>query len=125
MSRQPNAFPANRSSPEKAPKASKRTRAALTAMLSQKADRIGRGQVSQPRSTCASAARVRHADGARVGESIAQDPVLRPDDAAVEEAGQTMSERGFRLMSVVAGEHAGGIVSIRDVAERRLKERTD
>src|SRR6266511_4990579 len=41
MSRQPKAFPANRSRPEKAPKARRRTRESLTATLSQNADRIG------------------------------------------------------------------------------------
>ena len=43
------------------------------------------------------------------------------EDASVEEAGETMIERGFRHIPVVAGERAVGIVSIRDVAEWRLK----
>jgi CBS domain-containing protein len=46
-------------------------------------------------------------------------------DASVEDAGETMIERGFRHIPVVAGERAIGIVSIRDVAEWRLKERSD
>jgi CBS domain-containing protein len=49
------------------------------------------------------------------------DPVTMTEDGSVEEAGQTMIERGFRHIPVVSGERAIGIVSIRDVAEWRLK----
>jgi len=62
-----------------------------------------------------------HSSEARVREWMTPDPVTMTED--VEEAGQTMIERGFRHIPVVAGERAVGIVSIRDVAEWRLKER--
>jgi len=64
-----------------------------------------------------------HSSEARVREWMTPDPVTMTEDASVEEAGQTMVERGFRHIPVVAGERAVGIVSIRDVAEWRLKER--
>src|SRR6266480_1086953 len=51
-----------------------------------------------------------HSSEARVREWMTPDPV-------------TMTERGFRHIPVVAGERAVGIVSIRDVAEWRLKDR--
>src|SRR5438128_10863723 len=66
-----------------------------------------------------------HSSEARVREWMTPDPVTLTEDASVEEAGQTMIERGFRHIPVVAGDRAVGIVSIRDVAEWRLKERTD
>ncbi|TML05310.1 MAG: CBS domain-containing protein [Actinobacteria bacterium] len=64
-----------------------------------------------------------HSSEARVREWMTPDPVTMTEDASVEEAGETMIERGFRHIPVVAGERAVGIVSIRDVAEWRLKER--
>jgi CBS domain-containing protein len=70
------------------------------------------------------AGRVHPSEG-RVREWMTPDPLTMSEDAAVEEAGQAMIERGFRHIPVVAGERAVGIVSIRDVAEWRLKERTD
>jgi CBS domain-containing protein len=51
------------------------------------------------------------------------DPVTMTEDMSVEQAGETMIERGFRHIPVVADDRAVGIVSIRDVAEWRLKER--
>jgi CBS domain-containing protein len=48
--------------------------------------------------------------------------VTMTEDMSVEEAGETMIKRGFRHIPVVSGERAVGIVSIRDVAEWRLKE---
>jgi CBS domain-containing protein len=62
-----------------------------------------------------------HSSEARVREWMTPDPVTMTEDASVEEAGETMIERGFRHIPVVAGERAVGIVSIRDVAEWRLK----
>src|SRR5215212_8211853 len=64
-----------------------------------------------------------HSSEARVREWMTPDPVTMTEDASVDEAGETMIERGFRHIPVVAGERAIGIVSIRDVAEWRLKER--
>jgi CBS domain-containing protein len=64
-----------------------------------------------------------HSSEARVREWMTPDPITLTEQASVEEAGQTMIERGFRHIPVVAGERAVGIVSIRDVAEWRLKER--
>jgi CBS domain-containing protein len=64
-----------------------------------------------------------HSSEARVREWMTPDPITLTEEASVEEAGQTMIERGFRHIPVVAGERAIGIVSIRDVAEWRLKER--
>ena len=66
-----------------------------------------------------------HSSEARVREWMTPDPLTMAEDASVEEAGQAMIERGFRHIPVVAAERAVGIVSIRDVAERRLKERSD
>ena len=63
-----------------------------------------------------------HSSEARVREWMTPDPVTMTEDASVEEAGQTMINRGFRHIPVVAGERAIGIVSIRDVAEWRLKD---
>jgi CBS domain-containing protein len=63
-----------------------------------------------------------HSSEARVREWMTPDPVTMTEDATVEEAGQTMIERGFRHIPVVEGERAVGIVSIRDVAEWRLKD---
>jgi CBS domain-containing protein len=57
-----------------------------------------------------------HSSEARVREWMTPDPVTMTEDASVEEAGQTMIERGFRHIPVVSGERAVGIVSIRDVA---------
>jgi CBS domain-containing protein len=70
------------------------------------------------------AGRVHPSEG-RVREWMTPDPVTMTEDASVEEAGEAMIERGFRHIPVVAGERAVGIVSIRDVAEWRLKERSD
>jgi CBS domain-containing protein len=64
-----------------------------------------------------------HSSEARVREWMTPDPITLTEEASVEEAGQTMIERGFRHIPVVAGERAVGIVSIRDVAEWRLKDR--
>ena len=62
-----------------------------------------------------------HSSEARVREWMTPDPITMTEDASIEEAGETMVERGFRHIPVVAGERAIGIVSIRDVAEWRLK----
>jgi CBS domain-containing protein len=70
------------------------------------------------------AGRVHPSEG-RVREWMTPDPLTMTEDASVDEAGQAMIERGFRHVPVVAGERAVGIVSIRDVAEWRLKERSD
>jgi CBS domain-containing protein len=64
-----------------------------------------------------------HSSEARVREWMTPDPITLTEEASLEEAGQTMIERGFRHIPVVAGERAVGIVSIRDVAEWRLKDR--
>ena len=66
-----------------------------------------------------------HPSEARVREWMTPDPLTMTEDASVEDAGQAMIERGFRHIPVVAAERAVGIVSIRDVAEWRLKERSD
>ena len=66
-----------------------------------------------------------HSSEARVREWMTPDPVTMTEDASVDEAGETMIERGFRHIPVVAGERAVGIVSIRDVAEWRLKEHSE
>jgi CBS domain-containing protein len=63
-----------------------------------------------------------HSSEARVREWMTPDPVTMTQDMSVEDAGRTMIERGFRHIPVVAEERAIGIVSIRDVAEWRLKE---
>jgi CBS domain-containing protein len=62
-----------------------------------------------------------HSSEARVREWMTPDPITMTEDASIEEAGETMVERGFRHIPVVADERAIGIVSIRDVAEWRLK----
>ena len=63
-----------------------------------------------------------HSSEARVREMMTPDPVTMAEDASVEEAGNTMIERGFRHIPVVTDDRAVGIVSIRDVAEWRLKQ---
>lgn len=63
-----------------------------------------------------------HSSEARVREWMTPDPVTMAEDASVEEAGNTMIERGFRHIPVVTDDRAVGIVSIRDVAEWRLKQ---
>jgi len=63
-----------------------------------------------------------HSSEARVREWMTADPVTMTEDMSVEDAGRTMIDRGFRHIPVVADERAIGIVSIRDVAEWRLKE---
>src|ERR1700694_2677811 len=54
-----------------------------------------------------------HSSEARVREWMTPDPVSMTEDASVEEAGQTMIERGFRHIPVVAAARAGGIGSNR------------
>ena len=66
-----------------------------------------------------------HPSEARVREWMTPDPLTMTEDASVEDAGQAMIERGFRHIPVVAAERAVGIVSIRDVAEWRLKEHSE
>ncbi len=44
-----------------------------------------------------------HSSEARVREWMTPDPVTMTEDASVEEAGETMIERGFRHIPVVAG----------------------
>jgi CBS domain-containing protein len=66
-----------------------------------------------------------HSSEARVREWMTPDPVTMTEHESVEAAGETMIERGFRHIPVVSGERAIGIVSIRDVAEWRLKERSE
>ena len=63
-----------------------------------------------------------HSSEARVREWMTPDPITMTEDASIDEAGATMVERGFRHIPVVADERAIGIVSIRDVAEWRLKQ---
>src|SRR6476469_6917867 len=58
-----------------------------------------------------------HSTEARVREWITPDPAIMTQDASAEEAGETMIERDFRHIPVVACDRAVGIVSIRDVAE--------
>ena len=62
-----------------------------------------------------------HSSEARVREWMTPDPVTMTEEMSVEDAGRTMIERGFRHIPVVSGDRAVGIVSIRDVAEWRLK----
>jgi CBS domain-containing protein len=62
-----------------------------------------------------------HSSEARVREWMTPDPITMTEDASIEEAGETMVARGFRHIPVVLDERAIGIVSIRDVAEWRLK----
>jgi CBS domain-containing protein len=50
------------------------------------------------------------------------DPVTVPEDMSAEEAAQTMLDRGFRHLPVVADGRAVGIVSIRDIAEWGMQE---
>jgi CBS domain-containing protein len=57
-----------------------------------------------------------HSSDARVREWMTADPITATADTPVEEAAQTMFDRGFRHLPVVDGERAIGIVSIRDVA---------
>src|SRR5712691_10093986 len=64
-----------------------------------------------------------HSSEARVREWMTPDPVTMTEEMTVEDAGNTMIEHGFRHIPVGACERAVGIVSIRDVAEWRLKER--
>jgi CBS domain-containing protein len=64
-----------------------------------------------------------HSSEARVREWMTPDPVTMTEEMSVDDAGNVMIERGFRHIPVVSGERAVGIVSIRDVAEWRLKER--
>jgi CBS domain-containing protein len=66
-----------------------------------------------------------HSSEARVREWMTPDPVTMTEDMSVEDAGNMMIERGFRHIPVVADERAIGIVSIRDVAEWRLKESSE
>ena len=63
-----------------------------------------------------------HSSEARVREWMTPDPVTMGEDASVEDAGNVMIERGFRHVPVVTDDRAVGIVSIRDVAEWRLKD---
>jgi CBS domain-containing protein len=64
-----------------------------------------------------------HSSEARVREWMTPDPVTMTEEMSVDDAGNVMIERGFRHIPVVSGDRAVGIVSIRDVAEWRLKER--
>ncbi len=63
-----------------------------------------------------------HSSEARVREWMTPDPVTMGEDAAVEEAGNVMIERGFPHIPVVADGRPVGIASTRDVAEWRLKD---
>src|SRR5436189_4331110 len=58
-----------------------------------------------------------HSSDARVREWMTADPITATPDTTVEEAANTMFDRGFRHLPIVDGERAIGIVSIRDVAE--------
>lgn len=62
-----------------------------------------------------------HSSEARVREWMTPDPITMSEHASVEEAGETMIERGFRHIPVVEGDRAIGIVSIRDLAEHQLQ----
>ena len=57
-----------------------------------------------------------HSSDARVREWMTADPITAGADMSVEDAAKTMFDHGFRHLPVVEGEHAIGIVSIRDVA---------
>ena len=64
-----------------------------------------------------------HSSEARVREWMTADPVTLGKDASPAEAARIMLENRFRHIPIVEDEHTVGIVSIRDVAEWRLKER--
>ncbi len=57
-----------------------------------------------------------HSSDARVREWMTADPITASAGSSVEDAAQTMFDNGFRHLPVVEGDHAIGIVSIRDVA---------
>jgi len=63
----------------------------------------------------AAAGRV-HTSDARVREWMTPDPITAPPDMPVEEAAQTMLERGFRHLPVVDRDGVVGVVSLRRVA---------
>ena len=64
-----------------------------------------------------------HSSEARVREWMTAEPITASEHGSPEDAARTMLENGFRHLPVVSGDRAVGIVSIRDVAEWRLKER--
>ncbi len=64
-----------------------------------------------------------HSSEARVREWMTGSPITATEDTPVEEAARTMLDQGFRHLPVIADERPVGIVSIRDVAEWRLKDR--
>lgn len=66
-----------------------------------------------------------HSSDARVREWMTADPITAAADTPVEDAAQTMFDHGFRHLPVVEGEHAVGIVSIRDVAAWGVARVTD
>ncbi len=57
-----------------------------------------------------------HTSDARVREWMTPDPITAPPDMPVEEAAQTMLERGFRHLPVVDRDGVVGVVSLRRVA---------
>jgi CBS domain-containing protein len=66
-----------------------------------------------------------HSSDARVREWMTADPITASAGSSVEDAAQTMLDNGFRHLPVVEGEHAIGIVSIRDVAAWGVARATD
>jgi CBS domain-containing protein len=66
-----------------------------------------------------------HSSDARVREWMTADPITASAGSSVEDAAQTMLDNGFRHLPVVEGEHAIGIVSIRDVAAWSVARATD
>jgi len=61
-----------------------------------------------------------HSSEARVREWMTADPITATESTSIEEAGRTMLEHGFRHLTVVEGDRAVGIVSLRDLAEHQL-----
>jgi CBS domain-containing protein len=57
------------------------------------------------------------AAGHPVSEWMTQDPLTVPRDTPVEEALQTMFDRGFRHLPVVDSDRVVGIVSMRDLSK--------
>ena len=63
-----------------------------------------------------------HSSEARVREWMTPDPLTLTSDASAAEAAKIMLDNGFRHVPIVEDGRPIGIVSIRDVAEWRLKE---
>lgn len=61
-----------------------------------------------------------HTSDARVREWMTEDPVTATPDTPVDQAAQTMLERGFRHLPVVDGGAVVGVVSLRRVVAAGL-----